>query len=376
MNKRTQRLFKRITLGVSTLILLACAPAVRVPEAAAASPAASEIPDALPTSAPTSTALSVVTVTITQTPKPTDTPTPAPTEAPTPSPTPTATPTPTPEPTPTPTPVPGLIGDRYDVFRYDGEPISDETQYRSANVSITLRTHHVDVLEDGDSLTWYCADIYLQDISSLRTEAGRDFKHNNTAMMNEFGVRLHPIIAINGDFFGHEDSQDSFVLRNGEVYRRKSKLYRDVCILYRDGSIDIVDYKDFDPKADYPDAWQIWQFGPSLINDDGTPREEFPIYKFTPKNPRTVLGYYEPGHYCFLVVDGRQPRHSNGLTLADLAKLTVELGCKKAFNLDGGISSQLYWDGRLYNKFLNNSVRSLSDVIYIVEPLWDVEPAV
>ncbi len=29
-------------------------------------------------------------------------------------------------------------------------------------------------------------------------------------------------------------------------------------------------------------------------------------------NPRTAVGNYEPGHYCFLVVDGRQPGYSDG----------------------------------------------------------------
>ena len=37
-------------------------------------------------------------------------------------------------------------------------------------------------------------------------------------------------------------------------------------------------------------------------------------------HPRTAIGYFSPGHYCFVVVDGRGLNSSNGLLLDDLAK--------------------------------------------------------
>ena len=56
-------------------------------------------------------------------------------------------------------------------------------------------------------------------------------------------------------------------------------------------------------------------------------------------NPRSAVGYYEPGHYCFVVIDGRQPGYSKGATLMQLAQLFESLGCKEAYNLDGGKSA-------------------------------------
>lgn len=46
-------------------------------------------------------------------------------------------------------------------------------------------------------------------------------------------------------------------------------------------------------------------------------------------------GYYEAGHYCLLLADGRQAT-SRGLFLEEEAKIFEQLGCQKAYNLDGG----------------------------------------
>ena len=123
------------------------------------------------------------------------------------------------------------------------------------------------------------------------------------------------------------------------------------------------------------DVWQGWQFGPYLIDENGEPRSRFPAYSINATNPRTVFGYYEPGHYCFVVVDGRQGKTSRGITLQDLAKLMKDLGCVQAYNLDGGASSQLFWNGGLFNTPSGDSQRSLPDIIYITEPVGDVTPA-
>ncbi len=348
-----------LAIGVLTLFIGCQAFPLVVSERATPSPTA--------TSAPTPTAEIVVTVTM----APTPTPTPEPTPEPTPTPTPTPTPSPTPSPTPVPTPV-GLIGGKYDVFYYGDEPLSDENGYHSDRVSITVTKHTFrNSPYDGKRLAYFVADIYLQDLTSLRTAAATDFNHfGKTAHVDKLAEQEGAILAVNGDFFGFDGKARSFVLRNGELYHRKSWKLHDVCLIRYDGSMEVIPSETFDPNADYSDVWQGWQFGPYLIMPDGSPRTEFPIYKIRVANPRTVLGYYEPGHYCIVLVDGRQAgSYSAGLTLDDLAKLMVELGCKQAFNLDGGLSSQLYWNGGIFNKTLENKRRSQSDIIYIAEPL-------
>ena len=57
-------------------------------------------------------------------------------------------------------------------------------------------------------------------------------------------------------------------------------------------------------------------------------------------HPRTALGFDDTGTWLLLVVvDGRQPGFSEGVTLYELAGILKARGCSQAINLDGGGSS-------------------------------------
>ncbi|MGZ0087157.1 phosphodiester glycosidase family protein [Caldibacillus thermoamylovorans] len=58
-------------------------------------------------------------------------------------------------------------------------------------------------------------------------------------------------------------------------------------------------------------------------------------------HPRTAVGIDRDGNVMLVVVDGRQPTHSQGMTLNEMAKLMGELGAVDAMTLDGGGSSTL-----------------------------------
>ena len=85
-------------------------------------------------------------------------------------------------------------------------------------------------------------------------------------------------------------------------------------------------------------------------------------------NPRTAIGVYEPGHYILLVSDGRT-KESKGLTLYELAEFLQELGVTTAYNLDGGGSSTMVFQGEIVNNPTTNgrkiTERSVSDIVYI-----------
>jgi hypothetical protein len=62
----------------------------------------------------------------------------------------------------------------------------------------------------------------------------------------------------------------------------------------------------------------------------------------TALHPRTALGYDNSGEWLLLVVvDGRQPGFSEGVTLRELAQILQTQGCSQSINLDGGGSSIL-----------------------------------
>ena len=85
-------------------------------------------------------------------------------------------------------------------------------------------------------------------------------------------------------------------------------------------------------------------------------------------NPRTAIGMIEPLHYVFVVCDGRTGE-SEGLSLYELAQFMRALGVDTAYNLDGGGSSTMVFQGELINNPTTSGSsikeRSVSDIVYI-----------
>ena len=92
-----------------------------------------------------------------------------------------------------------------------------------------------------------------------------------------------------------------------------------------------------------------------------------------------VLGYYEPGHYCLVVIDGRAMGGSSGANMQALASLMSDLGCREAYNLDGGNSAEMVMprpdlDPVFYCKGDNAAkVRPQSDIIYFATAVPEEE---
>mgnify|MGYP003295520463 CR=1 FL=1 len=172
------------------------------------------------------------------------------------------------------------------------------------------------------------------------------------------------ILSICGDFLTYQKS--GLLIRNGEVY--VSDRNYSICALYPDGTMETYEKDTYvieDILAREP--VHVWSFGPSLLDENGKAFEQFQLSNaIAGRHPRGAVGYYEPGHYCFVLVDGRQEGYSYGMSIQNLAKVFEELGCKVAYNLDGGRSAVMTFGQKFYNRpYLNG--RNLGDVLYIAE---------
>lgn len=248
-----------------------------------------------------------------------------------------------------------MWGAKFEGLFTDGEVEKTEDSYRSANVSISIDKVHT------DGITYYVADIYLKDLKSFKTAfaKGKYGKglHEGTEVM---AAKNDAILAINGDYYGNNAGP---VVRNGVLYRDET--YKDVLVMNNDGSMQTLTALELDmEKIKTEGAYQIWTFGPMLLKD-GQPMTKFNS-DLTRANPRTAIGYYEPGHYCFVLVDGRQPGYSSGMTLQQLSELFYKLGCRVAYNLDGGQSSEMVFRNEFVNQPYNGG-RSVSDIVYIAD---------
>jgi hypothetical protein len=114
------------------------------------------------------------------------------------------------------------------------------------------------------------------------------------------------------------------------------------------------DALDPEPRGDLLQAGPLLVARGEVAYDPEADEEGFKAaaHQFDPdptqgRHPRAALGLAADRVYA-VVCDGRA-RHDAGLTLVELARLMVALGCRDALNLDGGGSASLISGGRLQN---------------------------
>ena len=89
-------------------------------------------------------------------------------------------------------------------------------------------------------------------------------------------------------------------------------------------------------------------------------------------HPRTAVALRGDGTLLFVVVDGRQPELSVGMTLPELADFLIQRDANTAYNLDGGGSSTMVVDGKIVNSPSDRSrERPVSDAILLFEKIQD-----
>lgn len=242
-------------------------------------------------------------------------------------------------------------------------PISADTEYHDDQIDIVLTTMRV------ENTTVYVADVQLADISLLKTAlAGNTYARNLTETTSVQAANAGAILAINGDYYGAQER--GYVLRNGVLYRASAQGGTDALVIGADGNFRII--TEGETSADTlvrEGAWQVLTFGPALIKDGQvTVRSSDEVGRAMTSNPRTAIGQISEGHYLLVVSDGRT-KESTGLSLRQLAELMQSLGAQIAYNLDGGGSSTMVFQGRVVNNPTTNGrsirERSVSDIVYI-----------
>jgi exopolysaccharide biosynthesis protein len=245
-----------------------------------------------------------------------------------------------------------------------------DTSYSSQYCTIDVSTV---VTGSGDStVTYYVADVVLTDATVLRSAfANNEFGTNIVENTSDIAKDNAAVFAINGDYYGFRDT--GIVVRNGVVYRDEGA--RDGLAFYRDGSVKV--YDETATGADDLVAAGVWNtlsFGPAIVEAgavvDGIEDVEVDTnvgnHSIQGDQPRTGIGVIDANHLVFVVVDGRSEGYSEGVALPELAAIFTGLGAVTAYNLDGGGSSTMYFNGSLVNDPLGRGQeRGTSDILYI-----------
>ena len=242
---------------------------------------------------------------------------------------------------------------------------SSNTSYSDDNIQISLETITT------NNTTVYVADIQVSSAEYLKTALAQNtYGTNVTAKTSETAAANNAILAVNGDYYGANST--GYVIKNGVLYRdtvRDNASYGDLAI-YADGSFEIIYENEISAKELIDKgAVNLLAFGPALVkNGEIVVDTSTEVGQAMSSNPRSAIGIIDENHYIIVVADGRTSE-SEGLSLYQLAEVMKQYGATTAYNLDGGGSSTLYFNGRIINKPTTNgntiSERAVSDIVYI-----------
>ena len=214
----------------------------------------------------------------------------------------------------------------------------------------------------------YVADVEVTDGTSILSAFAKNtYGRNITDTTSDMAEENNAVLAINGDYYGAR--QSGYVIRNGVVYRSQGSNGEDM-VISKDGSLSFISESDTTTDSlIQKQAWQVLSFGPVLVeNGQVAVSENDEVGMAMASNPRTAIGTVAKNHYLFVVSDGRTSE-SAGLSLYELANFMKSLGATNVYNLDGGGSSTMVFQGEVVNNPTTNgnkiSERAVSDILYI-----------
>ena len=214
----------------------------------------------------------------------------------------------------------------------------------------------------------YVADVEVTDGTSILSAfANNTYGRNITDTTSDMAEENNAVLAINGDYYGAR--QSGYVIRNGVVYRNQGSNGEDM-VISKDGTLSFISESDTTTDSlMQKQAWQVLSFGPVLVeNGQVAVTENDEVGMAMASNPRTAIGTVAKNHYLFVVSDGRTSE-SAGLSLYELANFMKSLGATNVYNLDGGGSSTMVFQGEVVNNPTTNgnkiSERAVSDILYI-----------
>ena len=242
--------------------------------------------------------------------------------------------------------------------------LNTATAYEDDSKAISIETY------ERNSTQIHVATVTIKGDASIKTAlADETYGRNVKAKTSTTAQSVNAVLAVNGDYYGARDA--GYVIRNGQLLRSDSQdANQEDLVIYQDGSFEVIREGDITAQELLnKGAVQVLSFGPALIeNSQVAVDSSDEVGKAMASNPRTAIGIIDDKHYVLVVSDGRTDE-SKGLSLKELADFMKELKVTTAYNLDGGGSSTMYFNGQIINKPTTNGhnieEREVSDIVYL-----------
>lgn len=248
-------------------------------------------------------------------------------------------------------PSPTPPADSFDQYFSDKEMVvndqdNEHWEYRSSTLSVIIDREHI-LRSDNKPISYCVAQIRMRGEDcfqpGIHTESMKAIQRLEPPWY--MARRYRAVLAITGDNLTRAETElKGILIRDGRIYSANQA--QDTLALYpKEFSMKVFKPKTVTPQ-ELVDQGVVntFSFGPTLLNNyerDLTSKRGH----LGRANPRCGIGMVEPGYFIAITVDGRQIKHSVGMTMDGFAQLFYLYGCQLAYNLDGGSSTAMVFMG-------------------------------
>lgn len=248
-------------------------------------------------------------------------------------------------------------GQRTGQTRPDVKVNDNRYTYTSSTLKVDLRR------KSTHSVPYWVAVIKIANSSQLRSALSYG-TYGGTRQTTSGAVSSNGgIIGVNGSAFSYQTGKPSplgMCIKDGVIYGNYETSYSVMAVKYN-GTIYTPEQGLKGEDLLEEGVKDTYNFGPVLIKDG----QAQPAWAETAKYyPRTAVGMVQPGTYILVVTDTGS---YSGLNHWDLVNIFNSYGCQYAYNLDGGGSATLYYNGQVMNKLINNYERPCGDFLYFTK---------
>lgn len=255
---------------------------------------------------------------------------------------------------------------------YQGEWVYEDPTLR---VSITYKETLEYIKGYSDrNMGYWVVDVHVGHASQLRTAAAESFSTTTTLPVASIANRVNAVVAVNGDYYARH--RDGFAIRQGSLINDKLKGNRDVLLIDEDGDFHVYHMPQKGELADTVNGKKVTNaffFGPILV-ENGEARKNLPSFDFLKPDKytaRLAICQIDKLHYKLILTTMEQD-YTLGMRLKDFASLCQAEGAKTAYNLDGGLSTTLFFNGKRLNEQNRVNFRDIPDIVYFASA-WSGE---
>ena len=237
-----------------------------------------------------------------------------------------------------------------------------DSGYLDDSIELRLETR------EQDGVEYRIAFINIAHPSQLRTATAGKPGSSKVALISSMAKKYNAVLAINANYYSNDPVKTSYEYRMGEKIRNKPNPTKDLLIIDEKGDFKLIIKSDPAEIQAFLDAGHqivnAFTFGPALVKDSQMQTID-PDYGYNPmgREPRLAIGQMAELSYVIVLAEGRK-KNSQGVTQQELAQFMADLGCVQAFNLDGGNSATMVFNGKYYQRKTKANERGQSDMIY------------